>query len=223
MKVKDKDGKEVEVEEGVDSVRAGVTLPYSPEFAELESNTALLEKLREMTGGKSYADDDDGPGEGGGERRRCSGRPGAGRQEPAADLALAAVPGGRAAVLRRGGAPARRSTCTKAGDVAWRTWARLRGLPLPPDKPEFLERLQNRKAQVGEADARPGGAALRGDGRPRPAAGRRRRGRDRRRRRGRDRAAGIAARAPTPEAPAGDYAEAPAASEDEQEARQGQG
>ena len=43
-KVKGRDGKESEVEEGVDSVRAGVTLPYSPEFADLESNTALLER-----------------------------------------------------------------------------------------------------------------------------------------------------------------------------------
>src|SRR6202022_1442096 len=58
VKVKGKDGKETEIEEGVDSVRAGVTIPYSPEFADLESNTALLERLREMTGGKSYADAD---------------------------------------------------------------------------------------------------------------------------------------------------------------------
>ena len=35
----------MDVEEGVDSVRGGVTLPYSPEFAEQESNTPLLEKL----------------------------------------------------------------------------------------------------------------------------------------------------------------------------------
>jgi uncharacterized membrane protein len=57
-KVLGKDGKEHEVEEGVDSVRAGVTLPYSPEFSELESNTALLEHLRELTDGKTYEDDE---------------------------------------------------------------------------------------------------------------------------------------------------------------------
>src|SRR5262249_38178025 len=45
------------VQEGIDSVRAGVTLPYSPEFSDLESNTALLERLMEMTGGRSYEDD----------------------------------------------------------------------------------------------------------------------------------------------------------------------
>jgi hypothetical protein len=57
-KVIGKDGKEHEIEEGVDSVRAGVTLPYSPEFSELESNTPLLERIRELTDGKSYEDDD---------------------------------------------------------------------------------------------------------------------------------------------------------------------
>ncbi len=50
---KDRDGKE----EAIDSVRAGVTLPYSPEFAELESNTALLEEIRTITGGQEYSDD----------------------------------------------------------------------------------------------------------------------------------------------------------------------
>src|SRR5439155_3105687 len=44
-----KDGKEVVTEES-DSVRSGVTLPYSPEFADLESNTALLRRLSEVTG-----------------------------------------------------------------------------------------------------------------------------------------------------------------------------
>jgi Mg-chelatase subunit ChlD len=52
-----------EVEEGTDSVRAGVTLPYSPEFADLESNTPLLDRLREMTGGQSYAEDADSLGD----------------------------------------------------------------------------------------------------------------------------------------------------------------
>ena len=53
-----KDGKEVEVEEGTDSIRSGVTVPYSPEYADMESNVALLEKLRNITGGKTFADDD---------------------------------------------------------------------------------------------------------------------------------------------------------------------
>ena len=53
-KVKDANGKEREIEEGTDSVRAGVTLPYSPEFVDLESNTTLLDNIADMTGGKIY-------------------------------------------------------------------------------------------------------------------------------------------------------------------------
>src|SRR5262249_29201663 len=49
-------GKEVTRDE-VDSVRAGVTIPYSPEFADNESNTGLLEKLRLITDGKTYSED----------------------------------------------------------------------------------------------------------------------------------------------------------------------
>ena len=33
--------------------------PYSPEYADLETNTTLLEKLRALTDGESYADSDD--------------------------------------------------------------------------------------------------------------------------------------------------------------------
>src|SRR5207237_1897778 len=50
-------GKEVQVEQS-DSIRSGVTIPYSPEFADLESNTALLRKLSEITGGNVFAEDD---------------------------------------------------------------------------------------------------------------------------------------------------------------------
>jgi hypothetical protein len=58
-KIKTPDGKEREIEEGTDSVRSGVTLPYSPEFTDLESNTPLLEEIARMTGGKEYVDDSD--------------------------------------------------------------------------------------------------------------------------------------------------------------------
>jgi uncharacterized membrane protein len=51
------DGKPEKVEEAYDSARSGVTVPYSPEYADLETNTKLLEDLRAMTDGKSYADD----------------------------------------------------------------------------------------------------------------------------------------------------------------------
>jgi Mg-chelatase subunit ChlD/uncharacterized membrane protein len=57
VKIKAKDGQMIEHEELYDRASAGVTVPYSPEFADLESNTALLEKIRALTDGKSYADD----------------------------------------------------------------------------------------------------------------------------------------------------------------------
>jgi uncharacterized membrane protein len=59
VKVRDPDGKEqvIEKEEAFDSVRSGVTVPYSPEFAETEKNAPqLLARLRELTGGIEYAD-----------------------------------------------------------------------------------------------------------------------------------------------------------------------
>lgn len=40
-----------------DRVRAAVTIPYSPEFSEIDSNTSLLQKLADITGGRVYADD----------------------------------------------------------------------------------------------------------------------------------------------------------------------
>src|SRR6267154_970474 len=54
-----KDGKEVVTKE-VDSVRNGVTIPYSPEFADLESNLGLMERIRDTTGGRTYTEDEVG-------------------------------------------------------------------------------------------------------------------------------------------------------------------
>jgi uncharacterized membrane protein len=55
------DGKPVEIQERadkvVDSRRAGVTISYSPEFADLESNTALLRTLSRITGGNVYSEE----------------------------------------------------------------------------------------------------------------------------------------------------------------------
>src|SRR5262249_47765578 len=57
-KVQDKDGKTVEREVVTDSVRAGVTIPYSPEFSDMEPNPTLMEDLAALTGGQVYADDE---------------------------------------------------------------------------------------------------------------------------------------------------------------------
>lgn len=42
----------------VDAGRAGVTVPYSPEFADLESNTPLLKRLADITGGTFHTEAD---------------------------------------------------------------------------------------------------------------------------------------------------------------------
>lgn len=41
-----------------DAARAGVTVPYSPEFADLESNTPLMRQLAQITGGQFHTEDD---------------------------------------------------------------------------------------------------------------------------------------------------------------------
>jgi uncharacterized membrane protein/Mg-chelatase subunit ChlD len=132
--------------EDVMSVRAGVTLPYSPEFADLESNPNLLKRLAEITGGNVYAED---------------------------DLPAVARAG---TVFRRGTQDVRSVTplwhwfvwVVAIGfvlDVAIRRiavepevvrkwavgiWERLRRRAVTASAPDFLARLQTRKAQVGE-------------------------------------------------------------------------
>jgi uncharacterized membrane protein len=150
-------GKEVTKEEA-DSVRSGVTIPYSPEFADLESNTALLERLRDMTGGKSLAED---------------------LLEKAARANDSAVAADLAANVFRSGLPqfknlqpvwfwlifatglllffdvAIRRIAVQPAEVsaaAERVWSRLRGRPSQTAQtPQFIDRLQSRKAQVSEA------------------------------------------------------------------------
>jgi hypothetical protein len=153
-KVKGRDGQEHEVEEGVDSVRTGVTLPYSPEFSELESNTALLERLRELTGGRSYADDAVALAEAANSGEVF--RPAPARLKSMQSfwhwlvfwsclLLLCDVAVRRLAIDPEG-----------VAGVAARAWARLRGQPLPPPREEFHDRLQSRKAAVGAELARAG-------------------------------------------------------------------
>jgi uncharacterized membrane protein len=155
-KWKDEEGKVV-----TESVRAGVTLPYSPEFAEMESNIALLDRLREITGGKTIPEEE-------------------------AALSLVARSGDIFRALPRSAhslqsiwpwlvvlagiclffdVAVRRITVDprKLASVAQETWERLRGRAPAEKIPEFLERLKSRKAQVGEAFDR-GKAARRFDG-----------------------------------------------------------
>jgi hypothetical protein len=162
-------GKEIAVEEGVDSVRSGVTVPYSPEYTDLESNTPLLRRLAELTEGQVYLEKP---------RAVSNGRPVPGFEiipadAPTLDEAV------RAGTVFRAGLPVlhnlqpiwywllflaavglffdvavRRIAVEPA--VVWTaassTWDRLRGRMAAAEKvPEFLDRLRSRKEQVGQA------------------------------------------------------------------------
>jgi hypothetical protein len=146
--VKGKDGKAVQVEEVVDAVRGGVTVPYSPEFAELESNTGLLERVRDVTGGRTYADDALSLEEAaqGGEVFRAAAVRNPTPQSVWFWLVLLAGVGLFFDVA------ARRIAVDphKLAYVAQVAWARLRGQGPAGGAPQFLDRLQSRKAQVGE-------------------------------------------------------------------------
>ncbi len=154
-----RDGKEHEVEEAVDTVRSGVSLPYSPEFSELESNTALLERIRELTDGRRYDDDDAALAE-----AVKSGdvfRAGPDRVKSLLPLwhwllfAAGTLLFFDVAVRRVAVDPAR------VRETSERVWARLRGRSLAPPPAEFFERLRSRKAAVDEGLARPAVAARR--------------------------------------------------------------
>jgi uncharacterized membrane protein len=144
----------------VDSVRAGVTIPYSPEFADNESNTALLEKLRDMTGGKTISEETLAKA--------------ASTHDPAAEATRVQLAG----EVFRAGLPqfknlqpvwywlvfltgivlffdvAVRRIAVQPAEVvtaATRVWERLRGRAAEHEQtPQFIDRLQSRKLQVGE-------------------------------------------------------------------------
>jgi uncharacterized membrane protein len=152
-------GKEVDREE-LDSVRSGVTVPYSPEFADLESNTALLEKLRDMTGGQTIGEE---------KLARAA--------DPSAPDAES-ISAGLAAQVYRTGLPqfrnlqpiwfwllfltgvlfffdiAVRRIAIEPAEVsahAQRLWERLRRrAAAAAATPQFIDRLQSRKAQVSQ-------------------------------------------------------------------------
>ena len=139
-----KDGKEF-----VDNVRAGVTIPYSPEFAEMESNPTLLEKIGEMTGGKAYRDDDT-------ILEKAARNSEVFRPVPESHANLQALWPWMvflsALVLLLDVATRRiaiqpETVWTKSVAL----WNRLRGRTAAQDKmPEYIERLKSRKAQVSE-------------------------------------------------------------------------
>jgi hypothetical protein len=142
-KIKGRDGQEHEIEEGVDSVRTGVTLPYSPEFAELVSNTPLLERLRELTGGRGYDED---------EILLADAAKSGAVFRPAPERVRALLPLWYwliflAAVLLLSDVAVRRLAIEpeRIAARARYVWARLRGQPVPEPMPvSVVERLQTR-------------------------------------------------------------------------------
>jgi uncharacterized membrane protein len=131
-------------------VRSGVTIPYSPEFAEMESNAPLLEKLRTITGGQSYADGDEAldAAAASGEVFRLTGLPPSRSLQPIWYWLLV-----MAAVVLFFDVAVRRIAVnpSEVAAAAERWWGKLRGrAQVAEAAPQFLDRLKSRKAQIAE-------------------------------------------------------------------------
>jgi hypothetical protein len=143
-----KDGKPVIVEE-TDSIRSGVTLPYSPEFADLESNSALLKRLSDLTGGNVYEEDDVSLNDVV-QKATTFRKTTASASSPQAIWYWLVLLAGitlffDVAVRRIAVEPG------EAKSAAVKYWQHLRGQAQERDEsPQFLERLKSKKAQVGQ-------------------------------------------------------------------------
>jgi uncharacterized membrane protein len=145
-----KDGQDVWKQEILDSVRSGVTVPYALEFADMETNSPLLERLREITGGKTFADNDrvlaDAARAGDVFRRGAVASP---TLLPVWHWLLFL-----SALTLLGDVAVRRIAVEPNEAIAWarRSWERLRGQATVTSAPaEFIERLKSRKAQIDES------------------------------------------------------------------------
>jgi len=175
--VKGKDGKPMlgkdgkPLQEAKDGVRTGITVPYSPEYSDLETNTALLEKLRAITDGQTYEDSAEAL-----EAAAGNTSEGVFRKAPAFSNNLQPVWQWLlflAGALLLFDVASRRITLEFGVVVAAvvATWDRLRGRNAAADRvPEYIDRLKARKAQVGEAIGQGKKAARRFDGGDAPAA-----------------------------------------------------
>src|SRR5262249_38810620 len=127
-----------------------VTISYSPEYADLQTNTDLLEKLRALTEGETYADADESL-----EKTSASGM--VFRKAPAFSRSLQPIWYWllvATAVLLFFDVASRRISIEFGAVVAALVagWDRLRGRSLSArQEPEFIDRLKARKAQVGES------------------------------------------------------------------------
>lgn len=143
-KWKDTDGKWK-----TDGVRAGVSVPYSPEFAEMTSNTSLLQEIARITGGNVYGDSADALREvaNSGEVFRENATPSVSLQPIWYWLVLLA------GLCLVGDVATRRISIEPAKIWAkgQEFWGRLRGIrPQAEQAPQFLDRLKTRKSRIGE-------------------------------------------------------------------------
>jgi uncharacterized membrane protein len=131
-----------------DGRRAGVAVPYSPEFADLETNPALLRRLAEITGGKVFDESDE-------ELRKLARSGDVFRDAPKTVRALLpfwfvlVFAAGMLLVIDVG---VRRVSVEVSEVRAWgkRTWARLRSRVALAAESEGLGRLLKVKEAVGE-------------------------------------------------------------------------
>jgi hypothetical protein len=135
-----------------DAARAGATVPYSPEFGDLESNTPLLKRLAELTGGTAHAETDE-------ELAELIRTGELFREAPSTVRAI--LPfwfwlvffAGLLLVVDVG---VRRISVdpNEVRTGARRAWAKLRAKPVMADDPAGLGRLLQRKAAVEEERAK---------------------------------------------------------------------
>jgi hypothetical protein len=135
-----------------DAARAGATVPYSPEFGDLESNTPLLKRLAELTGGTSHEETDE-------DMAKLIRTGELFREAPSTVRAI--LPFWfwlvfAAALLLVVDVGVRRISLdpneVRAG--AREAWAKLRAKPVVTDDPAGLGRLLQRKAAVEEERAK---------------------------------------------------------------------
>ncbi len=131
-----------------DSARGSFTVRYSPEYAEMSSNAALLEQIADITGGKVYTDS-------GAFLDRIAGEGVVFRPSPLKNRSLQSIWPWLiffSAVFFFLDIATRRIALEPEKWVAkgQEFWAQLRGLQTVSAKtPEFLDRLKSRKSQVG--------------------------------------------------------------------------
>jgi len=150
------DGTPVKVEEEtervVDSRRTGVTISYSPEFADLETNTTLLKNLARITGGNVYSE----------EPKALNGLAASGElYRPAPEGTRALLPLwywlvflAAAGLLFDVGVRRISLEPAEVRQAAGRTWARMRKRQearTAAEEDAFLQRLRQKKAVVGES------------------------------------------------------------------------